>query len=176
MCIITQSPAQWCASSSYAVCITPQSQVIKKFKLRSLNLTAKSDSAVCMHPSAESSQVSVLQMLFLCGSQFVQGIFFSSKVFRKNEVKRCISTKYWHFLISLTLWCASHLGAELRSVHPTAESSSTVCITQRSQGHQISQKTPRCASHRGVRLHGVLPTTESKSKYLRVSGQSGEIL
>ena len=38
-----------------------------------------------------------------------------------------------------------------------------VCITPRSQGHKISQKTLRCASHRRVRLRGVHHTAESSS-------------
>ena len=41
-------------------------------------------------------------------------------------------------------------------VHPSTESSSTVCITPQSH-------TPRCASHRGVKFCSVLPTPESSS-------------
>ena len=68
--------------------------------------------------------------------------------------------------IPLRSWaprCASHRGVKLSGVHPTTESSSVVCITPQSQGHQMSQKTSLCASNRRVRLHSVLPTAESDS-------------
>ena len=52
--------------------------------------------------------------------------------------------------------CASHRGVRLRGVHPTAESSSMVCLPLRSHA-------PRCASHRGVKLRGVHHTKESRS-------------
>ena len=52
---------------------------------------------------------------------------------------------------------------KFRGVHPTAEPSSPVCIIPRSQGYQLSQKTPLCASHRGVKLCSVHPTAESSS-------------
>ena len=82
----------------------------------------------------------------------------------------------------LTPQCATHCRVEHRGVYPTMESSSAVCITSRSQGHQISQEnsavcipprsqTPRCASHRRVKLHGVHHTEESKCK-LRSQNQN----
>ena len=51
----------------------------------------------------------------------------------------------------------------LQGGHPTAESSSTVCIPALSQVIKFSQIAPGCASHRGVKLCGVLPTVESSS-------------
>ena len=61
--------------------------------------------------------------------------------------------------------CAAYGGVKLCGVHPTAESSSAVCITPWSQVMKSSPKTPRCASHCGVRLLGltVHHTKESRS-------------
>ena len=64
---------------------------------------------------------------------------------------------------SQTLWCAAHRGVRLCGVHPTAESSSAVCIIPQSLGSQLSQKTLQSASHRRVKLRGVLPNAESSS-------------
>ena len=89
-----------------------------------------------------------------CTSQIVQVIFFTSKFFKKMKWKDVASTKTRKTDIFESVW--------LRGVHPTAESNSEMCITPRSQGLQISQKTPWCASYRRVRLCVVLPTAESK--------------
>ena len=64
---------------------------------------------------------------------------------------------------SQTSRCASYRRVRLRSVHPTAESSSAVCISPQSQVMNSSQKTPWCASHRRVKLHCVHHTAESDS-------------
>ena len=52
--------------------------------------------------------------------------------FSKNSIV-CIPLQRCFLLQSMTPQCASHQGVKLRSVLPTAESSSVVCITQRSQ-------------------------------------------
>ena len=125
-----------------------------------------------------------------CKSQIVQETFLLPKFFEKMKWKDVASTKTRKTDIFRSVW--------LCSVHPTVESSSAVCITPRSQGQQISQKTLQCASHRGVRLPGVLPTGESDSAvciiprsqnahcgvkikictsiWVPLKGQSGEIL
>ena len=60
--------------------------------------------------------------------------------------------------------CASHHRVRLCGVlHTAVESSSAVCITLRSQGYQLSQKTLLCVSRCRVKLRGVLPTAESSS-------------
>ena len=69
------------------------------------------------------------------------------------KCEKCVSAHY----CTVVSGCESHRGVKLRGVHPTAESSSAVRITPRSQ-----------TAHRGVKLH----TAELKSKSLRVSGWS----
>ena len=62
----------------------------------------------------------------------------------------------------ITPRCAS-LGVKLHGMHPTTESSSAVCIAQRSQVIKNFLKTLRCASHCRVWLSGMHYTTESDS-------------
>ena len=163
------------AETSFTVGITPRSQVMNSSQKTPRCASYQGVWLRGVHQTAESItyQVSVLIQSFTNAiflwclkiftrnwyykSQIVQGIFFNSKVFRKNEVKRCSkyeNRKNGHFRVSLTLQCASHSGVELHCVHPTAESDSPVCFPPRSQ-------TPWCASHRWVKLHGVLHTTKS---------------
>ena len=132
-------------------------------KLRGSQHTTESDSAVWNTAESITNQVSVLIRRFTnaisrwclkiliwnwyCKSQIVQGIFFTSEVFRKNGVERRSkyeNTKNGHFRISLTLRSATHRGVWLRSSQHTAESSSAVCNTPRSQVIKLCWKTPRC--------------------------------
>ena len=94
---------------------------------------------------------------------------------QSDSVVCIIPGKQGYQLSQKTPRCASHCGVKLRSVLPTTESSSVVCITLRSQ-------TLQCASYLGVKLRGVHHTMESssavcitpqsltKSKSLGVSG------
>ena len=145
---------------------TPQCASHRGVRLCGVHHTAKSSSAVCITAESITYQVSILIRSFMntislwcleilwtwyCKSQIVQGIFFTSEVFRKIESKDVASTKTGNTDIFELVW--------LCGVHPTAESRSTVCFLPQSQAL-------RCASHRGVKLN----TTVSKSKSLRVSG------
>ena len=78
---------------------------------------------------------------------FKESFYFRSFL-KKRKPKDVASTKTGKTDIFESVW--------LCSVHPTVESSSTVCIPPRSQ-------TPQCASHHGVRLHGVHHTAESST-------------
>ena len=73
----------------------------------------------------------------------------------KNEVERRYKYKTRRKDIFELVW--------LRGVHPSAKSSSAVCITLKSQVIKIYQKAPRCASHLKVKLCSVLSTAESSS-------------
>ena len=94
-------------SKSSTVCIPLQSQALQCAFHRGVKLQCTSHHGVrvlSVHHTAESSN---------------QNFSKSSTV--------CIP------LQSQALQCASHHGVKLRSVHPTAESRSSVCIKQRSQ-------------------------------------------
>ena len=161
------------AESSSTLCIIPQSLTLRcASPYRVNNLTS-----VCFHPKFLKAISLWCLKIFIwnwyCKSQIVQGIFFATKFFRKNEVERCSkyeNTKNRHFWISLTQQCASHREVrvtkflkKLRSLHPTAESDSMVCFS-------LGSQTQRCASHHkvklcsvlGVKLCGVHHTVESK--------------
>ena len=81
--------------------------------------------------------------------------FLLQKFFEKMESKDVASTKTRKTDIFESVW--------LRGLQHTAESSSAVSNTPRSQLHQNSQKTPRCATHRGVWLRGSQHTAELSS-------------
>ena len=96
----------------------------------------------------------------------------------KSEVTRFSTSSFFHYLnpsgplinrlkyfrIRFRFRQDIKMFKKLLGVHPTGESSSAVCITQRSQEMKSSPKTPRCASHRGVRLCSVHHTAESSSE------------
>ena len=78
---------------------------------------------------------------------FFWNLFYFSS-FWKNGVEwgyKYENTKNRQIQTSLTPQCASHCRVELLGVHPTAKSSSAVCITQQSQVIKISQKALGCA-------------------------------
>ena len=59
--------------------------------------------------------------------------------------------------------CASYCGVRLRSVHYTTESDSAVGITPQIHENKASEKTPQCVSYCRVGPCGVHHTAESSS-------------
>ena len=115
------------AKSSTAVCIPLRSQVMNSSQKtpRCASCCGVNNlSSVCFNPKFYKCYFSVMPKIFIqnwyCKSQMVQGIFFTTKVFWKNEVERCSkyeNTKNRHFRISLTLLCASHRGVKRYASH-----------------------------------------------------------
>ena len=161
--------------SSFSVCIIPRSLTPRYASHSGVNNL----SSVWFNPKFHKCYFSVMPKdihtkLILSVTNCPIKSFLVQKFFKKMKSKDVASTKNTknngHFWKSLTPWCASHRGVRLPRVHcashhwvklrgvlPTAESSSAVCITLRSQN-----------AHRGVKMQ----TAESKSKSLRVSGGS----
>ena len=81
--------------------------------------------------------------------ELFQKSFLLQKIFEKMKLKDVTNKKTRKADIFELVW--------LRSVYPTAEASSEVCIPPPSQA-------PQCASYRGVKLGGVHHTTESRDK------------
>ena len=145
---------------------TPRCASYRGVRLRGLQHTAESITnqvSVLIRRFTNAISRWCLKILiwnWYCKSQIVQGIFFTSEVFRKNGVERRSkyeNTKNGHFRISLTPRSATHRGVnctkilkKLRGVQHTA-----VCNTPRSQA-------PRSATHRRVKLRGLQHTAESK--------------
>ena len=156
------------AKSSTAVCIPLRSQVMNSSQKtpRCASCCGVNNlSSVCFNPKFYKCYFSVMPKIFIqnwyCKSQIVQGIFFTTKVFWKNEVERCSkyeNTKNRHFRISLTLLCASHRGVKLCGMQHTAES-----------------RSPKFSKNLAVRIKSVKIKIFT-SHWVPLEGKSEEIL
>ena len=147
-------------SKNSIVCIPPRSLTLHH---TAESITYQVSVLICSFTNAFSLWcLKIFIQHWYCKSQIVQGIFFTSKVFLKNEVERWSkyeNMKNWHFRISLTPRCAWHRRVNFCGVLPTAESISAVWITLRSQN-----------AHHGVKIEIFT------SLWVPLKGQSGEIL